>query len=381
MTRQDEPRDRPPDLQIEGNLPVHFVTMNQVVAYNLTYWRRQHGWTQEELGKRLREGTNKPWTKASVSAAERSWDGKRIRKFDTDELLSLAQALEIPLPALFLPPDDSRKKHEYVITDEADLADASFYTTSTALLSFVIPDVGEEENNAMLAHYGKRLEAAVETHMGGGQYARLHRFAYGDSEGRIDWEAIDPILDRLKRHEETLREVLQDIAETQGGLRQRKNQARESYELELRHVKERHDAGTTIEEIAEEEELTPQDVQGMLEMAAVLFTVLGEKTIQPIEICSHAGPGGQPFQKFLSGELDEKRSAELIEQIRGCSSCRFTYEAVKKHREMIETATDMHLNGKDEWDIGDQLDVSVSRVRALLRSPLAAWPPVKDFGV
>ncbi|MER7363608.1 helix-turn-helix domain-containing protein [Nonomuraea wenchangensis] len=381
VTRQDEPRDPQPHLEIDGNLPVHLVTMNQLVAHNITYWRRQHGWTQSELGKRLREGTSKPWTKASVSAAERSWDGKRVRKFDADELLALAKALEVPLAALFLPPDDSRRKREYAIVEEDETGEATHYITAKTLLSYVIPDVDDEENNAMLAHYAERLDDAIEAHLGPGQYGRLSRFAYGDSEGNFDPEAIDPILDRLKRHEETLREVLQDIEEAQGGLRQRKNQARENYELDLRRVKNMHDNGATVEEIAEEEDLTPQDVQEMLELAAVLFSVLDEKPIRPIEICSHTSPAQQPFQQLLSGELDEKRTAELVEQIRSCPTCRWRYDAVKQHREMVQTARDLHNAGKDEWEIGDQLDLSVTRVRAMLKSPLATWPPIKDPGV
>lgn len=73
-------------------------TVNQVVAWNIARWRKQAGLTQEELGRRL------GWSNASVSAAERSWDGKRVREFDADTLLALSSALGVPLIALLLPP-------------------------------------------------------------------------------------------------------------------------------------------------------------------------------------------------------------------------------------------------------------------------------------
>lgn len=77
-------------------------TVNQVVARNITRWRKAAGLTQEELGQRLGG-----WSNAAVSAAERSWDGKRIREFDADTIVALAAALGVPLTAMFLPPDDS----------------------------------------------------------------------------------------------------------------------------------------------------------------------------------------------------------------------------------------------------------------------------------
>jgi transcriptional regulator with XRE-family HTH domain len=73
--------------------------VNRVVAYNMTRWRKAAGLTQEELGQRLGG-----WSGASVSAAERSWDGKRVRKFDADEVAAIGAALGVPIVALFLPP-------------------------------------------------------------------------------------------------------------------------------------------------------------------------------------------------------------------------------------------------------------------------------------
>jgi transcriptional regulator with XRE-family HTH domain len=84
-----------------------------VAAYNLTYFRRAAGLTQEQFGERLGG-----WSAASVSAAERSWDGKRISKFDADELVSIALALGIPVIALLLPPANAGTAVRYVLDTE-----------------------------------------------------------------------------------------------------------------------------------------------------------------------------------------------------------------------------------------------------------------------
>jgi hypothetical protein len=39
------------------------------------------------------------WAKVAVSAAERSWDGKRVRKFDADEIVAIATVLGVPVSA------------------------------------------------------------------------------------------------------------------------------------------------------------------------------------------------------------------------------------------------------------------------------------------
>jgi transcriptional regulator with XRE-family HTH domain len=88
------------------DLPKVRVTMNQVVAYNITYFRVRRGLTQEQLGQRMEVITGRPWSKATMSALERSWDGNRIRQFDADDLIALSRALEYPVPALLLPPEE-----------------------------------------------------------------------------------------------------------------------------------------------------------------------------------------------------------------------------------------------------------------------------------
>jgi transcriptional regulator with XRE-family HTH domain len=91
-------------------LPVREVTVNQVAAWNIARFRRAASLTQEQLGARI------GWSGASVSEAERSWDGKRTREFDAQSLTVLALALGIPVIGLFLPPEDDGITVRYVIT-------------------------------------------------------------------------------------------------------------------------------------------------------------------------------------------------------------------------------------------------------------------------
>jgi transcriptional regulator with XRE-family HTH domain len=101
-------------------VPGRHVTINQVIAYNLARWRKLAGLTQDQLGERLGG-----WSNATVSAAERSWDGKRVRQFDADDLVALALALGIPLAALFLPPDDDGAGVRYLFHAHEHGADCS----------------------------------------------------------------------------------------------------------------------------------------------------------------------------------------------------------------------------------------------------------------
>jgi transcriptional regulator with XRE-family HTH domain len=121
----------------EAVLPERRVTFSQIVGYNITAYRRAAGLTQEQFGERL------GWTATTVSAAERSWDGKRVRKFDADELPRIAAALGVPLIALLLPPADSGTAVRYVVDTEPGRSDiasllprlASSYGDATAVLS------------------------------------------------------------------------------------------------------------------------------------------------------------------------------------------------------------------------------------------------------
>ena len=148
------------DVQIGANLapshggtgpPSRHVTINQVVAYNMARFRKTAGLTQEELGERLGG-----WTKAGVSAAERSWDGKRIRQFDAGTLTAVAMALGIPLLGLFLPPEDQGEEGSLLFrAHERGAASSSMED----LMALILPD--SDEDTPVMHAYRERLVAAA----------------------------------------------------------------------------------------------------------------------------------------------------------------------------------------------------------------------------
>src|SRR5262249_27531200 len=60
-----------PSAADKPRLPERRVTISQLVAYNLGFFRRAAGIDQRKMGELL------GWSAASVSAAERSWESKR----------------------------------------------------------------------------------------------------------------------------------------------------------------------------------------------------------------------------------------------------------------------------------------------------------------
>lgn len=74
------------------------LTPNQAVAWNVAYYRVAAKLTQEELAARL------GWSKAIISAAERSLYPGRVRAFSVDDMAAIAGVLGIPLAALLIPP-------------------------------------------------------------------------------------------------------------------------------------------------------------------------------------------------------------------------------------------------------------------------------------
>jgi transcriptional regulator with XRE-family HTH domain len=128
-----------------ADLIEHKVTINQLVGYNMAEYRRAAGLTQDELGKRLGG-----WTKVAVSSAERSWDGKRVRKFDADELVTLARVFGVPVIALFLPPEDAGIARRYVL-------DGPGFPDLTTLYAHIM--AGPIPDTPPMAAYRKRLMA------------------------------------------------------------------------------------------------------------------------------------------------------------------------------------------------------------------------------
>lgn len=147
-------------------LPVREITVNQVIAWNLAWYRKQAGLKQADLGERI------GWTGSAVSEAERSWDGKRTREFDAHTIVTLAAALGIPVLALFLPPLDDGADARFLFT-VAD-GDCGEKWDMGDLMSLVMPD--SHDDTAVMVKYRTRLTFDVERYMDTGWAKDLARW-------------------------------------------------------------------------------------------------------------------------------------------------------------------------------------------------------------
>lgn len=137
----------------EGALPERVLTANQLVAYNVSRFRRNMSMTQERLAERLTLFSGKPWSKVTVSAAERSFDGTRVRQFDADDLVALSSALTVPIPGFFLPPDDDGESVQYVL---APARPDSANGVNGLLLAFVLSRDDEGPNIELFSQLTQR---------------------------------------------------------------------------------------------------------------------------------------------------------------------------------------------------------------------------------
>lgn len=125
-----------PDAKATGG-PVTVRSINALVGRNLAAARGLRGLTQDQLGQLLEPVTGRSWSKATISALERSGEGGRPREFDADDLVALAKVLDVPLLFLFQPAasqpndrwvarsvtDDAPVTDSDVVMDAADLAE------------------------------------------------------------------------------------------------------------------------------------------------------------------------------------------------------------------------------------------------------------------
>jgi transcriptional regulator with XRE-family HTH domain len=83
--------------------PAKVLSINQLVSYNMWRARRASTWTQQEVAELLEKYTGRTWSNASVSAAERAWQGGRPRRFDASEIVALAKIFDEPMIYFFMP--------------------------------------------------------------------------------------------------------------------------------------------------------------------------------------------------------------------------------------------------------------------------------------
>jgi len=184
------------------DLPGRHVTINQIVAWNLAYWRKVAELTQEQLGERLR------WSKVVVSAAERSWESKRVRNFTADDLVNIAEALDVPVSALLLPPADDGNDLRYVF----HLRHMDLCHNMYDLLSYVVSDPSPDETPAM-QRYRERYVAALNFYFGAGPEEDLKYLEDLTAEERVVER-----LARLREQYNALRDVLGDNDKMQEAL-------------------------------------------------------------------------------------------------------------------------------------------------------------------
>lgn len=125
------------------------VTVDQIVAANMRYWRKAAGLTQEELGDRI------GWSAPNVSAVEKSaGEGRERRRLDAQALAQIALALGVPLIALFLPPEDdgTGKTYQFAGHGMRDLVER-----------VVMPD--SDDDTPVMDAYRERLTAAADRYL------------------------------------------------------------------------------------------------------------------------------------------------------------------------------------------------------------------------
>jgi transcriptional regulator with XRE-family HTH domain len=178
------------------------VSMSQLIAYNTKWFRTAAGMSQEELGEPL------GWSAASVSAAERSWESKRVKRFDADEIMQIASALAVPVPALFLPPEDAGTKVNYVLQldprDEKGL-------DAQALVGLLFPSF--DGDSPVMEAFRRRMMAAGATKLASNVARRWDYVAGVPEEIRAalirQHEELEGQIDDLRAFERSYREKLQ----------------------------------------------------------------------------------------------------------------------------------------------------------------------------
>lgn len=170
--------------------------MNQVVAWNLAYYRRRAGLTQVQLRDRL------GWTGTSVSEAERSWDGKRVREFDAQALAAIARALAVPLLALFVPPADDGFGCLYELAPPG--AGEKPLPMSEVMATLVMPDRPSDE--PVIEASRNRLREAVRLYLDPEMEAEVERWVTpaGENAVRADRAAL------YRARAELLSDVMED---------------------------------------------------------------------------------------------------------------------------------------------------------------------------
>jgi transcriptional regulator with XRE-family HTH domain len=80
------------------------MTANQIVSFNLRRARELRGRTQQDCAERLTASVGERWSTESYAQAERAAAGKRVRRFDADELHAFSRVFGLPIAFFLVPP-------------------------------------------------------------------------------------------------------------------------------------------------------------------------------------------------------------------------------------------------------------------------------------
>lgn len=165
------------------------LTANQLVAYNLTRIRKAQGLSQEQARGLLRPYLGSDWSKAAYSAAERSYNGKRVRQFTADDLVALSLAFSVPVAYFFLPP----RQEDRVIgpaTDAVELSGARSGSVDVNWRDLFEVMLGGKYR-ASLYHRMLELPAADRPAVNSDTAVAVHRVALNPPEGPLGWMSGD----------------------------------------------------------------------------------------------------------------------------------------------------------------------------------------------
>lgn len=114
---------------VQNLTPPTAMPVEQIVGHQMARARERRGFSQAELGQELARYLGKPWSRQTVSVAE-----KGGRAFIAAELAALAHLLEVPIEGFFKPPPDTQgiEITEGVVIDRTDLAERTLPADLTA---------------------------------------------------------------------------------------------------------------------------------------------------------------------------------------------------------------------------------------------------------
>lgn len=96
----------------------NYISVSQLVGYNLTRIRKALGDSQDQATERLAPFLGTRWSKTVYSLAERSYYGKRVRQFTAAELAAFALGFGVPAWYFYLPPKPEDRTADGVLVGE-----------------------------------------------------------------------------------------------------------------------------------------------------------------------------------------------------------------------------------------------------------------------